>query len=335
MNNKEQRPADGGGAAATSGGDDEAALSAVSALMEERRRFESWLAALEARRATTDERVFVRVHADYTARLQEVIAQLGSHAEGLRSELTSLAVRLTTVREQQHQAREERAEAELRAHVGELSARDWEQLAAASDAHMAALAESHVALEAELHRTRELLADAERPVTRGSSVPAAPATHSGPQATVQPPAPTPSGVPRIETMPNAPPSVSGSSGTVRGRTASFDELAFLSSVVDSPKAPARTPSAPPVQPTDPGRRDSYAQRPVDDSIENNDGAPSALVSRPGGDKPMAANISGNNPIVIKEKAVDGSKTLKCAECGSMNYPTEWYCERCGAELASL
>lgn len=29
------------------------------------------------------------------------------------------------------------------------------------------------------------------------------------------------------------------------------------------------------------------------------------------------------------------KTLKCSECGSMNYPTEWYCERCGGELAAL
>ena len=29
------------------------------------------------------------------------------------------------------------------------------------------------------------------------------------------------------------------------------------------------------------------------------------------------------------------KTLKCGECGAMNLPTEWYCDRCGAELASL
>ena len=27
------------------------------------------------------------------------------------------------------------------------------------------------------------------------------------------------------------------------------------------------------------------------------------------------------------------KTLKCAECGTLNVPTEWYCENCGAELA--
>ena len=30
-----------------------------------------------------------------------------------------------------------------------------------------------------------------------------------------------------------------------------------------------------------------------------------------------------------------AKTLKCGECGSLNRPTEWYCERCGAELAAL
>lgn len=30
-----------------------------------------------------------------------------------------------------------------------------------------------------------------------------------------------------------------------------------------------------------------------------------------------------------------TKTLKCGECGTLNRPTEWYCERCGAELAAL
>jgi len=29
------------------------------------------------------------------------------------------------------------------------------------------------------------------------------------------------------------------------------------------------------------------------------------------------------------------KTLKCPECGAANYPTEWYCERCGGELATM
>ena len=34
-------------------------------------------------------------------------------------------------------------------------------------------------------------------------------------------------------------------------------------------------------------------------------------------------------------AVGQQKTLRCGECGTMNYPTEWYCERCGAELSAL
>jgi hypothetical protein len=108
---------------------------------------------------------------------------------------------------------------------------------------------------------------------------------------------------------------------------SFDELAFLSSVVDTPVrketvAPVRRPAPPPAKEAPIENRDATA----DTSILGRS-------SRQG--TPMAANISGNNPIVLKDKSLDGAKTLKCADCGSMNYPTEWYCEKCGAELASL
>jgi len=30
-----------------------------------------------------------------------------------------------------------------------------------------------------------------------------------------------------------------------------------------------------------------------------------------------------------------AKTLRCAECGTNNLPTEWYCEKCGAELSAF
>jgi hypothetical protein len=30
-----------------------------------------------------------------------------------------------------------------------------------------------------------------------------------------------------------------------------------------------------------------------------------------------------------------AKTLRCAECGAMNRPLEWYCEKCGAELTAM
>jgi uncharacterized OB-fold protein len=38
---------------------------------------------------------------------------------------------------------------------------------------------------------------------------------------------------------------------------------------------------------------------------------------------------------FKDVPTEQVKTLKCAECGTMNYPTEWYCERCGGELAAM
>src|SRR6185503_722187 len=60
----------------------DAALSTVETLMAERRKYESWLEALEARRETTPERVFTRVHGDYHDRLDAVIQQLREHTEG-------------------------------------------------------------------------------------------------------------------------------------------------------------------------------------------------------------------------------------------------------------
>jgi hypothetical protein len=50
---------------------------------------------------------------------------------------------------------------------------------------------------------------------------------------------------------------------------------------------------------------------------------------------MAANVPGNTPIVLHPEVGRQGKTLKCTDCGSMNFPTEWYCERCGAELSAL
>jgi uncharacterized OB-fold protein len=41
------------------------------------------------------------------------------------------------------------------------------------------------------------------------------------------------------------------------------------------------------------------------------------------------------PVFLRDVPSEQIKTLKCAECGNMNYPTEWYCERCGGELAAM
>jgi len=54
---------------------------------------------------------------------------------------------------------------------------------------------------------------------------------------------------------------------------------------------------------------------------------------PGMDSLRATSMA-DGPL-SSSSAATAARSLKCAECGAMNYPTEWYCERCGGELASL
>jgi len=384
-------------------GDEDDSLTLVESLMAERRKYENWIAALESRRATTPERVFSRVHADYHDRLDAVIEQLKEHTEGLRAELASLTLRLTAIEEEQQQRHDERAEAELRAHVGELSPDAWNQVAAEADRSIEGLTAKHSELESERMKTRELLNEAERPPTpRGgpavkaaaaapasapvaapapvpaasrvdpaaAAVPVARTSAAGeaqrgrPESVAAPVAaapgttelPTelpppviaaearlveaasaaPAGAERTDADVTPPPTQRADATRLSGQTkGTFDELAFLSSVVDTPSGVLETPPAD--RPDERTRRDSFAQRATEDDIVNLASDPGASLNSAGrtAGSPLAMNVSGNIPIVIKDKTTEAAKSLKCGECGAMNYPTEWYCERCGAELASL
>ena len=59
-------------------------------------------------------------------------------------------------------------------------------------------------------------------------------------------------------------------------------------------------------------------------------APAAAEPEPAADDEPQSALGRPTP-----RTTQAVKTLKCAECGSFNYPTEWYCERCGGELAAL
>ena len=49
----------------------------------------------------------------------------------------------------------------------------------------------------------------------------------------------------------------------------------------------------------------------------------------------APSSASATPTPSSDDDQEPDRTLKCRECGSMNLPTEWYCENCGAELAAL
>ncbi|HEY5060627.1 MAG TPA: hypothetical protein VII52_03775, partial [Gemmatimonadaceae bacterium] len=96
----------------------------VPALLDERRRYEVWLAALEARRDATPAHVFERVQTDYRRRLDQVAAELASRRQAIEEERTNLQSRVSLLDAQERMRRDERSELDLRAHVGELGAND-------------------------------------------------------------------------------------------------------------------------------------------------------------------------------------------------------------------
>ena len=62
--------------------------------------------------------------------------------------------------------------------------------------------------------------------------------------------------------------------------------------------------------------------------------PGRRISSPGMQAPAAPAPAVQTAVPSVSKA-GVAKTLKCGECGTLNRPTEWYCERCGAELAGV
>ncbi len=345
----------------------EKSTDVITALLQERRRFEQWLATLESRRAITPANVYSRVHADYTARLSGVLDQLGGRSAELQQSVDSLGAKLSTLESEENTRRDERAEAELRAAVGEYTQERWIELSEATDTEIARLSSERSEATAELAQLQQLLnmAKSRRPEPVVPVPPAPPAappltppmTVAAPQAAsapaaAPPPPPPPPEIPRLR-----PPEPRTADGAMRRPSAAiprpaeprtepktgptmdpkmFDELAFLKSVAPAGGAAsppgaagnqARAAAAGGQAAPAPSSRAKLATPPEagtlnDISLRDNPAAP-------------AKGDSGSVPVFLRDVPTEQVKTLKCSECGSMNYPTEWYCERCGGELAAM
>ena len=155
----------------------------VSALFEERERYRAWIASLEAKRATTPEHIYNRVHADYTARLQRVVEQFAAHASALQEHEKGLMERLGAIEIEEAKHRDEAAEIELRATVGELSTDTQREVRERTNAALDALNGQREQVNKELGRLRTLL-------EAGGIPSAAPQPKSPPvSATAAPPPP--------------------------------------------------------------------------------------------------------------------------------------------------
>jgi hypothetical protein len=327
-------------------------MDALNALMEERNRYEQWLAQLEARKGTTPTHVFDRVRSDYGERLNKVLDTLAGRATELQATAGTLAEKVAELYASETTLRDERSEAELRAAVGEFTIEHAREVMQRCDEAISTLGSERATVGAELGRVQEILAVAVRPPTPpAGEVPIVPIESLAPPTPA--PAPVEAAAPRAPTpVPAAP------AKPAPAPASSFDELAFLNSVVEKPAAPRPiTPvdAAPPPAP-EPRVQAMHAApparvampEPVEAEVPATAGlAPSrrtaaptpVLTSTPLVEKEgMDANSTltpGSIPAFLKDMPTEQIKTLKCQECGTMNYPTEWYCERCGGELAAM
>ena len=133
-------------------------LDALNGLLKERQRYEEWLAALEAKRASTSDSVYQRVQADYQTRLREVSGKLAERAGELRENIDVLTAKLEEVSGQETQQREARQEAELRAAVGEYTDKQWKEIGGAWDKELARLVKEKNSLDAQLDELNRIFA---------------------------------------------------------------------------------------------------------------------------------------------------------------------------------
>ena len=351
------------------------ALDTLRGLIAERQQYDQWIATLESKRDGTPEHVFNRVHSDYRSRLDRVLGEIRSHSEELQLSINALSSRLAEVAKDEEAKRDAMQEAELRATVGEYDASQWESMRAESTRELEKIASDRGSLEsqlAELESIRKLsemtsgFVDAATPAA-ATIAPAplapTPAEATAPPIQSAPSEPTPAPVqtppvreaeskkdgdgaedrPRfsdvgwpardivdIPATPSSPVSAapeparsaptpsqsrratpSSSQASVQAKPAEPAPRASIDPAAAAPR-PSASPSAPPPAPTPPPKRRTPSGK-------------DAQISS-GFSKPVPTPPEGRPEV---------NKTLKCPECGTPNYPTEWYCERCGGELATM
>ena len=339
-------------------------ISAIETLLAERRRFEGWLATLETRRESTPPHVYERVRTDYEARLREVLGRLGGRSSDLRQLVDTLSGKVSNLESDETTRRDALAEAELRALVGEFEPSEWERVKSERDAEIERLRKERDGAREELARIQELLTEADAEprfatpapgvVVASAAKPEAerPSATPVPELIAEPPLVREAAQAAQGVQPAPPPSVPPAPAAP---PSNFDELAFLQSLSDAgapagaaaPTNAAQPPAARPSAPVADAARalaDDLASRPFGtpaDQPSQRTTSPamrqmSNPVAEPRAPQPAEPRRSTDGvPSFLRDVPSEQVKTLKCQECGTMNYPTEWYCERCGGELAAM
>jgi hypothetical protein len=277
--------------------------------------------------------------------------------ESLAGRLAELAVAIRALED-------ERAEAMLRTAVGEFDGDRWEQVRQDVEGRLAALTTDRAALDAEIGEINALL-DSAGPVESEVEPSVQPAA-----AAATEPAPAPEAAPALMASEMSADAAHAATHAAMDEGAGgLLDLDGIGAPVESPSAEVLEldRALELLAPDTPATGSTVAL----DGLNGLAGAPApsemvedvfgdaALPSQEpvpvpgwGGGAPAAGNAASadafddlaflRSVIDSEARAGDGgtaraeaAKTLRCTECGTMNFPTEWYCERCGGELAAF
>lgn len=274
----------------------------IDELLEQRKQYEQWLAKLDASGDKAPPAVRQRVRGDYEARLHSVIEQLRSRGAAISEELERYHASQAELDRERRAAEEALAEAEVRYAVGEYTEDEWQRLAEESRREIEQLRNKLRAVGSEITRLTQVQGVIASP---RAAPPVAQPPRPRPEVAEQPPPIAQVAEPVAQPEPAH--SRYAPQPEPEPEPAAVDELAFLKSVSDEEPKPARRPSNP------------------------NLAAPNMAVPSVG----RAPETVQTAVPTVSKAAAGVAKTLKCGECGTLNRPTEWYCERCGAELAGV
>jgi hypothetical protein len=339
-------------------------MDVITTLMLERERFAGWLRALDDIGDRTPERVRDRVRADYDERLRAVMEKLSARAEDVESTMASLATRTESLRAEERRHADARDEAELRAAVGEYASERWNDIRSQADAAIAGLRSEQQSLQTELSRLEQVLRVArpsQAPAAPEPAPSAAPRSRASVEASAPPPAP-------VESQHAAPMAAMAGGAAVDHLVAPSESIrpteaieAEPTAVADPPRtvgarsqAEVRMPSGPTTTRTtgtpqgdrgpsrwEPARQGSSGRgfdelAFLNSVMDGSDASSRPVQARRDLEQPVEKSGMGAVDLTPKEGFGSlASKSLRCQECGTLNYPTEWYCERCGGELSAI
>jgi len=316
----------------------------IESLLADRQRLRGWLERLDSASDRAPAQVKNRVRADYEGRLAEVVARLRGFSAAITSTLESLRGQRASFESQHSEVEEVRAEAGLRHAVGEYSDDEWNRLEGDSNQNLASLGGEIDRLSAEINRLDEVLAQVSPPEPVRHEPPARPVREARSEERLdihvlerEEVTLTPRGrhtTDDNENLVTIDPDTLDDIEAIRpesARPSPIEAPRFTPKPIAEPRqqgrdrGPARTIRFP----TQPPSADAPAP-----AVDEMTFLKSVTLDSPASRERSAAEARPN-PSAARARSPNASKTLKCAECGAMNKPTEWYCERCGAELAAL